>query len=99
MSVETCNDHHVCRNGSRCTPHPNYAGSYTCDCDTITEDNAVYAGLSCEHMASAFCNPDNAPNTDSFCTNGGVCVKDIDDMGVHYGCQCPDGYKGDVRER
>lgn len=94
---QVCQDHHVCRNGSVCVDHPDFPGSYTCDCSTTAASGTVYAGLSCDHQATVFCNPENDANADSFCTNNGECVKNVDDLGTHYGCKCPQGYTGDVR--
>ena len=96
MSSEICADHHICRNGSRCVPHPNFPGSYTCDCENT---DTAFAGLSCDHEATSYCNPDNAFNTKSFCTNHGACLDDMNEIGEHAGCVCPEGYKGDVSER
>ena len=95
MSQEVCDDHHICRNGSRCVPHPNFPGSYTCECST---DQEVYAGLSCDHVATSYCNDGNEVNAQSFCTNHGVCVDNFSEDGEHAGCICPEEYKGEVGE-
>lgn len=95
MTTRVCEDHHVCRNDSVCMEHPDFPGSYTCEC--VGTDDQVYAGLSCDHLATSFCNGSGTPDVRSFCTNNGECVNDMDETGFHFGCECPVGYKGDVR--
>lgn len=96
MNTELCDDHHVCRNGGRCIPHPNYSGKFTCDC-TVDGGDVVYAGLSCDHIATVYCNADNTPSAVSFCANGGICLGAMEDEAeVHDGCECLEGYRGDV---
>ena len=94
MATEVCDDHHICRNASHCVPHPTFPGSYTCEC---MNDDHVYAGLSCDHIATTYCNPDNSVNAQSFCTNNGICLDDMNEFGEHAGCECPAQYKGKVR--
>lgn len=96
MDAKLCDDHHICRNGGQCVPHPNYSGKYTCDC-TLNGSDIIYAGLSCDHEATSYCNEDNIPDAVSFCTNGGKCRGNTDESGDHFGCDCPNGYKGNVR--
>lgn len=90
----TCPDLHTCRNGAICREDDFDEGTYWCDCSGI--DDNVYAGLSCEHQATVFCNPSNTMNGESFCTNGGTCIETEDNSGVHVGCDCPLDYSGDV---
>jgi len=93
----TCPDLHKCRNGAECKEDPAREGTYYCDCSNIASSSSVYAGLACEHESTVFCNPSNDVSHASYCANGGTCVKDEDENGVHYGCDCGDGYTGDVR--
>lgn len=93
--TQVCDDLHKCRNGGQCVEHPDFPGMFTCDCATASSE--VYAGFSCDHMATSYCNEDNTVDSKSFCTNNGVCRDFLDEDGFHQGCDCPDGYKGDVR--
>ena len=95
MSTSTCLDEHVCHNGALCVENPHQEGSYFCDCDA-TEGNAAYAGLSCEHEATVYCNEEGEVSFTSFCTNLGKCNKFVEVDGPHQGCDCGDKYMGDV---
>lgn len=72
--------------------------SQFCGCSDIASSTNVYAGLSCEHEATVFCNPTNDVSHISYCVNDGTCVKNEDSNGMHYGCDCGDKYTGDYCE-
>jgi EGF-like domain len=94
----TCPDQHVCHNGAMCVKDEEKEGRFKCDCDASTDPNSVYAGLSCEHVATEYCNFEDRLSQTSFCTNGGTCVQNVDTHeGQHLGCICTDAYTGDVR--
>jgi EGF-like domain len=93
-----CPDQHVCHNGAMCVEYPDKEGRYMCDCEASTDPDSVYAGLSCEHVATVYCNFENRLSPTSFCTNGGTCVENSAAQGdKHFGCICTDAYTGDVR--
>jgi len=98
MSTTECQDSHVCHNGALCVEDPDREGSFFCDCDA-TDGNAVYAGLSCEHEATVYCNAEGEISTTSFCTNTGTCDGLGEVNGEHQGCTCGDMYYGDVSNR
>lgn len=94
----TCPDQHVCRNGAMCIKDPEKEGRYKCDCDAAADPDSVYAGLSCEHIATEYCNWEGRISQKSFCTNGGTCIQNVEAIeGKHLGCICTDKYTGDVR--
>jgi hypothetical protein len=96
MNEEQCDDHHICRNGSICVSHA--SGNFYCDC-AAAPAGAIYAGISCDHLATSFCNAQGFESITSFCTNGGACKEMVNDIASeeHAGCNCPDDYKGNVR--
>lgn len=94
--VATCGDSkHICLYGSKCLESDD--GKYTCDCSAakgITKFDK-FAGLFCEHKASAFCTVDGNPGAGhSFCVNNGTCKDKKGDGSTHVGCTCPEGYDG-----
>jgi EGF-like domain len=95
FTVTTCPDYNKCYHGGRCVESPKDENFYYCDCTTAKE-GTVYAGVSCEHEATSFCNPTSEVNYVSFCTNQGKCVETGEDQGLHAGCECPTGYSGQV---
>lgn len=98
----TCGrDDHTCFNGSSCVKeHSSNNGNvfYRCECD-LKESvmTAAYAGKYCEHISTVFCGggSDGFSHSTSFCTNGGKCKDRDPDTDEHYGCNCPEGWKGD----
>lgn len=101
-STTICPDFHRCYNGAPCVEHETNEGSYYCNCLAIVDQNDIYAGLSCEHVATSYCNDNGVVDPISFCTNDGSCQRMVnyDDHTqqdhYHGGCDCLDGYKGDV---
>lgn len=89
-----CPDGHRCFNGSLCTENPYDEGSYYCDCQESITDKAV-AGLSCEHVATAYCTYDKEVSMTSFCTNHGSCKALVSSGEAHLGCDCPADYEGE----
>jgi hypothetical protein len=77
-----------------CTENPAKEGSYSCDCEESILDDAV-AGLSCEHVATAYCTFNQEVSSVSFCTNHGTCVAEVSPESAHLGCNCPENYDGD----
>ncbi|KAL7577742.1 hypothetical protein ACA910_010505 [Epithemia clementina (nom. ined.)] len=93
-NTELCPDDHVCRNGSMCVESESRDGRFFCDCDGIRDESTSYAGISCEHAATVYCNAQNAKSYTSFCTNMGTCNQLVGITGEHMGCQCPKPYSG-----
>ena len=95
IEVQRCGASKYCYHGSSCLYDS--SGNPMCDCNTAHTDGKSFAGLSCEHISSEFCTPaDDQDQKDSFCTNGGSCILDPDTR--HEGCECPEGYSGDLCE-
>jgi hypothetical protein len=94
MATTVCEDDHKCKNGSLCVEDQVNESSFYCDCDV--GENTVFAGLSCEHEGTVFCNMEGLVSRTSFCTNGGTCRVDGDVDGRHKGCVCESGYNGSV---
>lgn len=94
---EVCPDFHVCRNGAKCVESLTEEGNYYCDCDQSDPEHA-YAGLSCEHESTVYCNQYNRKSYTSFCTNMGTCKTLVGVNDKHVGCNCVDPYTGDFCE-
>jgi hypothetical protein len=95
MATTQCPDSHTCKNGSLCVEDQLNEGSFYCDCDV--EPLFAFAGLSCEHEGTVFCNMEGIVSKTSFCTNGGSCRELVGESGRHKGCVCDSGYDGEVR--
>lgn len=77
----------ICYNNAVCQKTDEMIVSYSCDCWSIpvameNPNRGVYAGTSCEYMATSFCYFDNHTyaafiSHTAFCTNGGTCRKRI----------------------
>mmetsp|Transcript_34803 Transcript_34803/g.41977 ORF Transcript_34803/g.41977 Transcript_34803/m.41977 type:complete len:243 (-) Transcript_34803:218-946(-) len=95
---ETCANGHVCYNYGRCIS--NGDNGYRCDCGGAQKASggrsytATYAGPSCEHAATSYCEYGVTISAISFCTNGGECRDQIVEGQKHPGCDCVDGYEG-----
>ena len=101
LEIDICPDFHTCRNGAKCVESNTRQGSYYCDCDVIHNDliGASYAGISCEHASTIYCNNNNDKSYTSFCTNKATCKinnRNVDEE--HKGCNCPSPYTGDVSQ-
>lgn len=72
---------HACLNGGKCVTVPNGSSvSYACDCTNAETSSKRFAGEFCEMEATEFCTIDgskshNGVGINSFCTNGGTCLK------------------------
>lgn len=94
IPVQKCGDHNkYCYNGGTCIYDDN--GEPMCDCNSAHTDEKSYAGFSCEHEGTSYCEPglDQDPK-DSFCANNGTCISDPQNR--HEGCVCPEGWTGDL---
>jgi len=67
---------------------------YVCNCTAAQRSGKDFSGKHCEYQNSVLCNNDDDDNR-RFCTNGGSCKKDKNDL---WSCTCPKGYKGDYCE-
>ncbi len=96
IPVQKCSDHRkYCYNGSKCIYDDN--GDPMCDCNSAHTAEKSYAGLSCEHEGTSYCEPGlDQDQKDSFCANGGTCISDPQNR--HEGCICPEGWTGDLCE-
>lgn len=93
--TQRCEDGLRCDNGSMCVPNPTDESSYYCDCDEAGDDGEAFGGVYCEHKATVICTSKHHKRPKSFCTNGGTCKKKGHHENKHFGCICPDGFKGD----
>lgn len=91
-SAVVCPDRHQCMSGSTCVEFPNEEGHYYCNCSSWF-DNDLYAGVSCEYKATAYCSSKSQPEW--FCTNHGKCTMNTRNGYTMFQCQCPKGYEGD----
>jgi hypothetical protein len=94
MSTTQCPDSHRCANGSLCVEDSLRESSFYCNCDV--SNKKAFAGLSCEHEHTVFCNEEEEHSTTSFCTNGGECRFNVEEGEDHMGCNCEPGYAGSV---
>ena len=88
-----CVDGLTCFHGSLCTENPEDEGTYYCDCDESSLDDAV-SGLMCEHVATEYCTYNQEFSMISFCTNNGTCKAKVGVEDAHLGCNCPPEYEG-----
>ncbi|KAL7461415.1 hypothetical protein ACHAXS_001835 [Conticribra weissflogii] len=93
IEVKRCSAKKYCYNGSTCIYDSK--GEPYCDCNTASTDEKSFAGLSCEHEGTSYCDPSlEQDQKDAFCANGGQCISDP--LERHEGCVCPDGWTGDL---
>jgi len=98
VDYEECGEDLLCLNGGRCVTtivqdkNGNTKELQHCDCSTAFNDEAIFAGLSCEFKATSLC---TTPQADSsmegvyFCTNGGECRENHLE-----GCKCDAAWQG-----
>jgi hypothetical protein len=94
MATNECPDSHKCKNDSLCVEDQMNEESFYCDCDV--DPLFAFAGLSCEHEGTVFCNLEGLVSKTSFCTNGGTCRRFVEVDELHRGCLCDSGYNGEV---
>ena len=93
-----CPDGHACDNDASCVESLLHENKYVCDChDAYLQTGRVYAGLSCQHVATEYCTESGEISQSSFCTNQGSCKSKASGAttAAHAGCKCPKGYTGD----
>ena len=85
--------HFFCQAESPCLA--NKAGGAFCDCSQANSVSA-FAGIDCNFSATEYCTDHGGISRVAFCTNGGACVRYIDDDKTdnHPGCICPSGFTG-----
>lgn len=95
----TCDDgERKCFNGSVCVqddyPDPvTNTYKYHCDC-TQAQGTTAFAGHECEQAATAYCVLGRMESQYAFCTNGGKCIRVVEDGEAHPGCRCTPEYEG-----
>ena len=99
IPFETCEDgERTCFNGSTCVrnnkrdPVTNKY-KYHCDC-TKAVGVSSYAGLQCQEQATSYCVLGRTDSEYAFCTNGGECIRIVEDGAPHPGCRCSDDFEG-----
>jgi hypothetical protein len=106
--IEVCGKgEHFCLHGSSCVSNNE---RHSCDCSTADEqvgsagDPPLFAGTSCEHVASDICTIDDPrPGRPFyFCVNGGSCLGFAGGDAPHPGCACVNDWSGEsceIRQR
>ena len=91
-----CPDGHACDNDSTCMESILQERKYVCDCyDAYEQTGRVFAGVSCQHMATEYCTSSGELSQTLFCTNQGTCQSKVTaSSSQHPGCRCPKGYTG-----
>lgn len=92
-----CPDGHACDNDSTCVESLLHENKYVCDChDAFLQTGRVYAGLSCQHVATEYCTKSGEISSRAFCANQGSCKSKVDSTtAAHPGCKCPKSYTGE----
>lgn len=91
-----CPDGHACDNDASCVESLLQENKYVCDCtDAYEQTGRVYAGLSCQHVATAYCTTSGEISQTSYCVNEGVCNSKVAPTASHPGCKCPKNYTGE----
>jgi len=99
IPFETCEDgERTCFNGSTCVrnnqrdPNTNKY-KYHCDC-TKAVGVSSFAGIQCRQQATSYCVLGRTESEYAFCTNGGTCVRVVENGKSHPGCHCSDDFEG-----
>ncbi|CAB9523797.1 Notch ligand involved in the mediation of Notch signaling (By similarity) [Seminavis robusta] len=91
-----CADGHACDNDATCVESLLEEHKYVCDChEAYLQTGRVYAGLSCQHVATQYCTSTGEISETLFCVNDGVCRNKVGVSAQHPGCECPPEYSGD----
>jgi len=99
LKFEICADgDRTCFNGSECIRNNEKDPitrkyKYRCDCGKAF-DLSSYAGVQCEHASTSSCEHGVESSPYSFCTNGGTCVREVQNGEPHEGCQCSSDFTG-----
>lgn len=101
--AEHCTDSLICENGSICAKSisSTFREEFYCDCSIASSSyraTTVFAGRSCEFMASMYCVYGTSRSMTAFCVNDGICKEimtlEEEKNKVFQGCECPDHFTG-----